>query len=242
VQGQIAESHGKSQAAGGDATAEVLQNPLINNLKTDIARLESRLQESNVNLGKNHPQTQRAESELAALKARMESETRKISSSLDTTYRVSRQKEKELAAAIEKQKQRVLGLNRQRDEVSILKRDVESAQRAFEGVSQRSAQTRLESLSVQTNAVVLNPASEPTDPSRPKLRLNLIVALVLGTMLGTAMALLLEFLDRRVRSEDDLEAAGGMPFLAGIDHLRTTSDGDMPRRRFFPSRLAGDRA
>lgn len=233
AQGQNAESQGKSRASGSDSLAEVLQNPLINSLKTDVARLESRLQESNVNLGKNHPQTQRTESELAALKARLDSETRKISTSVDTAYRVGKQKEKELAAAVEKQKQRVLGLNRQRDEVSILKRDVESAQRAFEGVSQRSAQTRLESLSVQTNAVVLTPAFEPTDPSRPKLKLNLLVALLLGTMLGISMALLREFFDRRVRAEDDLLVADGIPFLAGIDHLASVPAvaTERPRRR-----------
>ena len=65
AQGQNAENRGKSHAAG-EASADVLQNPLVNNLKTDIARLESRLQESNVNLGRNHPQTQRMESELAS--------------------------------------------------------------------------------------------------------------------------------------------------------------------------------
>jgi len=244
VQGQNAENHGKTRSGGGDSVAEVLQNPLINNLKTDIARLESRLQESNINLGKNHPQTQRTESELAALKSRLYAETAKITASLDTTYRIGKQKEKDLESAIEKQKERVLALNRQRDELNILKRDVESAQRAFEGVSQRSAQTRLESLSVQTNAVVLNPAAEPTDPSRPKIKLNLLVALVLGTMLGTGLALALEFLDRRVRSEDDFEFAGCFPCLASIDHLPVTRAviSGKSRRRLPTPKLARGRS
>ena len=69
-----------------------------------------------------------------------------ITASAETTFRIGKQKEQDIAAALEKQKQRVLRLNRQRDELSILKRDVESAQRAFEGVSQRSAQARLESV------------------------------------------------------------------------------------------------
>ena len=239
VQTQNAESRGKSRAAGG-ALAEVLQNPLVNGLKADVARLESKLQESNVNLGRNHPQTQRAESELAALKARLDSETRKISASVDTAYRIGQQKEKDLAAAIEAQKQRVLGLNRQRDEVSILTRDVESAQRAFEGASQRSAQTRLESLSVQTNAVILNPAAVPVDPSRPKIPLNVLVALVLGTLLGTSFALLLEFLDRRVRAAGDLALADGVPLLAAIDHLADVPARPVRRRRSFFKRLSLD--
>ncbi len=240
AQGQNAENRGKSRAVG-EATADVLQNPLINNLKTDIARLESRLQESNVNLGRNHPQTQRMESELASLKARLNAEVHKISASADTTFRIGKQKEQDLAEALERQKQRVLQLNRQRDELSILKRDVESAQRDFEGVSQRSAQARLESLSVQTNAVVLNPAVAPADPSRPKLKLNLLVAGVLGSLLGIGLSLLLEFTDRRIRSADDLEYAAALPLLASIGPLPEQADGTAKTARPLPLTFARGR-
>ena len=72
VQAQTSDSHSKSHSAGGsDTLAEVMQNPLINGLKSDIARLEARLQESNINLGRNHPQTQRTETELASLKGKL---------------------------------------------------------------------------------------------------------------------------------------------------------------------------
>ncbi len=217
VQGQTSDSHSKRKSAGGSETlTEVMQHPLINGLKSDIARLEAKQQESNVNLGKNHPQTLRAESELASLRTRLDSETRKISSSLGTSYQVGKQKEKELLEAMETQKTRVLDLNKQRDEMSVLKRDVESAQRAFEGVSQRSAQTRLESLSVQTNAVVLNPASEPTNPSKPKVFLNVLISIFLGTLLGVGAALMLELGNRRVRSAEDLSEAIDLPVLATI--------------------------
>ena len=217
VQGQTSDSHSKSKSAEGSATlAEVMQSPLIQGLKSDIARLEAKLQESNINLGKNHPQTLRTESELASLKAKLASETQQISSSLGTSYQVGKQKEKELLEAIETQKTRVLELGKQRDEISVLKRDVESAQRAFEGVSQRSSQTRLESLSIQTNVVILNPASEPTQPSKPKILLNILVSIFLGTLLGVGAALMLELTDRRVRSTGDLQDAFDIPVLGEL--------------------------
>ncbi len=232
VQGQTSESRSKSTPAGGSETlTEVIQNPLINNLKTEIARLESKLQESNVNLGKNHPQTQRSESELASLRTRLASETQKIAGSIDTAYQAGKQRESTLREAIEQQKTRVLGLNKQRDELNVLKRDVESAQRAFEGVSQRAAQTRLESLSVQTNAVVLNPASEPTEHSTPKTGFNLLVSVFLGMLLGVALALILELGHRRVRSADDLAEVIGLPVLASIGGSST-----LPTRRGFSRR------
>lgn len=228
VQAQTSDSRSKSKSAGGSETlAEVMQNPLINGLKADIARLEAKLQESNINLGKNHPQTIRTESELASLKQKLASETRTISTSLNTSYTVGKEKERELAEAIETHKARLLELTKQRDDIAVLKRDVEAAQRNFDGVAARAAQTRLESLSVQTNAVVLNPASEPAEPSRPKVLLNVLVSIFLGTLLGVGAALMLELGNRRVRSAQDLVDALGLPLLAMV----ASAEGEIPKRR-----------
>lgn len=234
VQGQTSDSHSKTKSAGGSETlAEVMQSPLINGLKTDIARLEAKQQESNVNFGKNHPQSIRTESELASLKAQLASQTRAISSSIGTSYAVGKQKEKELIEAIETQKSRLLALNKQRDEMSVLKRDIESAQRAFEGVSQRSSQTRLESLSAQTNAVVLNPASEPTSYSKPKVLINVLVSILLGALLGPGLAFALELGNRRVRSPEDLFGALDLPVLASIASATSPPTAGQMLRRLF---------
>ena len=241
VQTQTSDSHSKSQsAAGSDTLAEVMQSPLVNSLKTDIARLEAKQQESNINLGRNHPQTLRTESELASLKEQLANETRKIFGGINTSYQVGKQKERELRAAIETQKVRVLDLNKQRDEISVLKRDVESAQRAFEGVSQRSTQARLESLSIQTNIVALNPAAEPTTPAKPNIMLNVLLSVFVGTLLGIGFALMAEIANRRVRSSQDLVEAIDLPVLASVVSTAPPSNfhrllGDLnPRRQVRP--------
>ncbi|NJA88736.1 chain length determinant protein EpsF [Rhodocyclus tenuis] len=217
VQAQTSDSHSKQKSAGGSETlTEVIQNPLINNLKSDIARLEAKQQESSINLGKNHPQTVRNASEIVSLKERLAVETSKISGSLSTSYQVGKQKEKELLEAIDAQKARLLDISQQRDAINVLKRDVETAQRAFEAVSQRASQTRLESQSVQTNLAVLNPAIEPPEASSPKLLLNLILSVFIGTLLGVGAALALELGNRRIRSAADLSDAIKLPLLASI--------------------------
>lgn len=216
VQAQTSDSHSKTKAQSADSLAEVMQNSVIQMLKSDIARLDAKLQESNINLGKNHPQTQRVESELASLRSKLAAETTAVSTSLGTSYQVGKRKEVELREAIETQKTRLLDLTKQRDEISVLKRDVESAQRAFEGVSQRSATTRLESLSVQTNAVVLTPASPPMEHSKPKVMLNVLVSIFLGTLLGVGAALMLELGNRKIRSAQDLVDAIELPLLASV--------------------------
>jgi len=238
VQAQTSDSNSKRKSAENpEMLAEVMQNPVINSLKTDIARLEAKLQESNVNLGRNHPQTKRANSELASLRNRLAAETRHVHSSLGTSYQVGKQKEKELLEAMDIQKKRVLELNRQRDEISVLKRDVEAAQRSFEGVSQRSAQTRLESHSMQTNISPLNPAPVPTEHSRPRILLNLLVSVFLGPLLGVGLALMLELANRRVRSADDLVEVIEVPVLETIP-----SASSLPPTRRFSNKLPRPKA
>ena len=181
VQGQTSESHSKSLAAGDAGTlSEVLQNPLINSLKADISRLESKLQESNINLGKNHPQTLRSQSELASLNARLASETRKIIHSIGTAYEVSKQNESGLRDA-------------------------------------------MESLSVLTNVIILNPAFVPTEHASPKILLNVLLSLFLGTLFGGGYALMQELANVRVRSTSDLALALKLPVLAAIPHAAAPS-------------------
>jgi succinoglycan biosynthesis transport protein ExoP len=219
VQAQTSESGSKRKAGeNAETMPEVLQNPLINSLKSDIARLDAKLQEASLNLGSNHPQTKRSESELASLRKKLADETRRIQNSIGTTYNVGKLKEQDLLEAMEKQKERVLELNRERDQLSILKGDVEAAQRDFEGVSQRSALTRLESLSVQTNVATLNPAAIPTRYSRPRVLINVLISIVLGGILGVGLALSLELINRRIRSAEDLVQAIELPVLAVISN------------------------
>ncbi len=216
VQGQTTDSQSKRENVRPDTIAEVIQSPLINGLKADIARMEAKLIESSGNLGKNHPQTLRSESELANMKAQLEAETRKITSSVETTYQVGRQRERQLQGALASQKSRVLLLNKQRDELNVMRRDIESAQRAFEVVSQRASQSNIESQTNQTNILVLNPAVPPVDPSKPRVLLNVLVSIFLGVLLGVGLALVLELAKRRVRSGQDLVDALDVPLLGTI--------------------------
>lgn len=216
VQGQTTDSQSKRGSTRADTVAEVMQSPLINGLKSDIARLNAKLQESSINLGRNHPQTLRSEAELFTLRTQLDTETRKITSAIDTTYQVSKQREQQLQGALAVQKTRVLLLNKQRDELNVLRRDIESAQRAFELVSQRASQTNIESQTNQTNIAVLNPAAAPVEPSKPRVLLNILVSIFLGTLLGVGLALMLELANRRVRSVDDLAEGLDIPVLGVI--------------------------
>jgi chain length determinant protein EpsF len=216
VQGATTDSQSKRMNARSDTIAEVMQNPLTNGIKADMVRLQSKLADSNSTLGPNHPQTLRAESELAALKEQLQTETQKITSSIETTYQVGKQRERQLQGTLAGQKARVLKLNKQRDELNVMRRDIESAQHTFELLSQRASQANIESHANQTNITILNPAVAPQDPSKPRVLLNTLVSIILGGLLGLTAALLMELTHRRIRSVEDLLEALDIPSLGSV--------------------------
>lgn len=212
VQGQTTESQNKR--SGGETVADVMQNPLVNSLKSDLLKLETRIQESSANLGPSHPQMVRAQAELAALRSRLASETARVSSSIDTAYRVGKGRERELQGALAAQKARVLAINRQRGEHGVLLRELESAQRAYETVATSTSQAKLQSLTNQTNLMRLAPADEPITPTGPSGKQVLLIAGLGGLLLAIAGALLIELARRRIRTVLDLSAATHLPVLA----------------------------
>jgi chain length determinant protein EpsF len=205
VLAQSADSASKRASDGGDTLPEVMQSGVIQQLKADVARGEARLQDLAGNLGRNHPQYQRAESESAKLKQMLSEETRRVTSAIDTAGRISKGKESEIRASIEVVKRRILELKKSRGEIGVLQQEVENAQRAYDAVAQRVNQSNLESQTQQTNVSVLSPASEPTEPASPRLVLNILLSLLIGSLLGAGAALARELADRRIRRREDLE-------------------------------------
>ncbi len=216
IQAIAAESASRqAQAAGaqGDRLQEVLTNPLVGQLKADINRGEARLQELNTRYGDNHPQVIEAKANLAELRSRLDAETRKVTGGVGVTNTINRSREAQVRAELEAQRAKVLRMKAVRDEGIVLQREVENAQRAYDAVMQRLQQTSLESQTTQSNVNVLTQAEPPLEPSSPKIVLNTLLSIFLGSLLAVGTALLLELMDRRVRSMDDIVTALDLPVL-----------------------------
>ena len=214
TEGQLADTQSKHKNVNsGETLAEVMQNPVILSLKSDIIRQEGKLQEASRNLGKNSPQYQAMENEIVALKKKLDAETQQILSSINTANSVNIQKGAELKAAINSHKKQAIEDNADRDQIAVLENDVESAQKAYDVVVQRYTESNLQSQASQTNISVLTQATEPIEPSAPRLLLNMLIAVLVGVQLGLGGVFVMEMIDQRVRTTGTLISATGVPVL-----------------------------
>ena len=213
------------QSTSSNSSPSIVNNQLIQSLKSELARAEAKLSNLGEREGKNYPEYQRTEAEVNSLRAKLNSEIGVARQSLNNSFSAARQRENDLRAALAAQKAKVLALNAERDGAAVLAREVEGAQKLYDQALQRYGQTRLEGHAGQTEVAVLSSAVIPSAPARPRLGLNLALAVFLGALLGIGLALLREMTDRRVRSAYDLVAVLGAPVLGVL-----VGDADTMRR------------
>ena len=219
LQAQSVEATSRQQGAqaNGANSPDVASGMVVQNMKVQISQVESKLSELSQRVGANHPQYQSLKAELDKLKDSLAQEVKSVSASVGGTANIYRQREAEVKAALATQKEKVLKLNLYKDELMVLQRDVENAQRAMDIASQRFTQATIEGNANQTDVSVLNPATAPQRTASPKVFLNVLLSIFMGTIIGLGFALLAEMLDRRVRSREDISDLLEVPVFAIID-------------------------
>jgi capsular polysaccharide biosynthesis protein len=122
--------------------------------------------------------------------------------------------------ALDEQRAKVLKLRAVRDEASVLQRDVENAQRAYEGVLSRLNQSNLESQTNQSNVAALERATSPNLPSSPRISLNLLLGSLVAAIAATVVVGVREARDRRVRDESDFESLTNLPVVGVLPSFK----------------------
>jgi chain length determinant protein EpsF len=203
-------------AGGAERLPEVLASEAVRTLKADLARGEAALGELATQYGPRHPQYARRSAEIRELRARLAAEAGRVVAGVAHSRRQAERRAAELRAALEAQRARLLELKEGRNQLAVLARDVETAQRTYETALQRAVVSQVESRASQTSVALLNPAAAPRKPARPKVVLNVLLALAAGTLLGAGLVVLLEMFDRRVHTRADLAEASAVPLLGEL--------------------------
>jgi polysaccharide biosynthesis transport protein len=220
LQAFAAESSSRKNTAGANSP-EVLSNPVVAGLKSELSRQEAKSKELSSRFGAAHPQVQELQANINELRSRIDTEISRVTSSVSINNTVNQSREAQVRSALEQQRQKVLKLKEQRDEAAVLMRDVESAQRSYESITSRLNISSVESQSNQTNVSVLKEAGPPSRPSSPKTFLNMILAILVGGMLAVALALIAELRDRRLRTEFDVVEGLDIPLLGVMPEANT---------------------
>ncbi|KAF3996299.1 chain length determinant protein EpsF [Glaciimonas immobilis] len=220
AQGQAIEASSRGKQAmgsGGKDSPDVIANSLVQTLKSSLALAEGKFALMAQNLAPNHPQYQAAKAEVDRLRAELNSNISATNNGAANNGRILRQREAEVRAAVAAQTAKVLQLNRARDGLAVLVKDVDNTQRAYDAVNLRLTRSELEGNSNQSDVSLLTAATIPMHPVSPNISLNIVLSIMLGLMFGVALAVLKELAHRRVRTHQDTSSLLQAPVFGTIN-------------------------
>lgn len=209
-----------------DVLPDLANDPVIDNLKKEIARLEGEHSQLAKEFKPGYPPLDRIAAQLENTRNRVKIEIRSAAKSTESAYQAARAKEDELRAKMQEQKAATLNLKDSAVQYAILAREVDTDKQLYDSVLQRMREMKVAADSQSTNIYVVDKAELPQWASHPKRLQNLMVALLVGLFGGVGLAFLLDHLNSTFRTADELERYIQLPSLAIIpDFLQLNGNG-----------------
>lgn len=195
-----------------DTFPAILANPYIQQLKAEVTTLQQQHAQLSERLAERHPEMIKARTALEAAQSKLDAEGAKIVQAIENDYLAARAQENRLLAEVDKQKRELLDQDRRAIKFDALQRNATSDRQLYESLLQRAKETGISGELKTSNIRIVDVADTPRAPITPRKARSLALGLLSGAVLGIGLAFFFEYLDKRIKSPDEMKTLG-LPFL-----------------------------
>jgi polysaccharide biosynthesis transport protein len=222
---------------GTESIPAIVENLMIQKLRTDHNALAAEYKESSVTFKDDYPKLQNLKAKMQDIERQIKNEENRFLESIKTDYLTALKREEVLKQDTESKKALAMELNDRATQYKILEREVETNKLIHQSLFERSRELDARVGTELGSVQVVDYATRPLKPYTPDIPFNLLIALLAGTICGTGLAFLLEHLDNTIKRIDEISdrfhvpVLGVLPFIqadelqdiSNLVHLRPTS-------------------
>lgn len=203
-----------------DSTANVLNSPLITQLRAQEAEIARRQADLENRYGENHPTLLNARAEREDIRRQIQAEVTRIAASMRNDVEVARARLGTLQASMNSMRGQLAGNNEQMVQLREYEREAAAARRVYEDFLTRFHEITDQGSMRTLPAELISAATVPLAPSSPRLSIAFLLSLGLAMGLGLAVGFLVEALDDGLGGADEIERKTGVAALASIPKIR----------------------
>jgi capsular exopolysaccharide synthesis family protein len=189
---------------GPSALPEVMESKLIGQLKADYVAIQTEYERMSITFHDQYPAVKALVGRMNIIKTLIRGEEEKVFGTIKYRYESTKAKVAQMEKRLKAQKQLTLELNERTTQYAIIAREVETNKQIYQSLLERSRE--IESMAgISSSTIhVVDAAALPLMPSKPNVKLNMILAVVLGLMGGIGMAFFLEYFTDRVANPEEI--------------------------------------
>lgn len=215
---------GQSKFSEAQGLGEAERASTVQSLRQNVASKTVELAKLEEVFGPDYPDVKRTKAELGTLQKNLQSElsnawktfTQARNAEAAAERAATTAVEKRLRTMTERQRARLESMGVNAAQYNTLKNDYMAAQRGYNDLDQKLAAMRLQSAVPQTEMQVVDTASPFLVSISPNENKAITFALLIGLLLGSIGAILVEYLNPRVRSWGGVERLLGVRVLGKV--------------------------
>jgi succinoglycan biosynthesis transport protein ExoP len=216
AQSDLGAARGQTARGARDSVGGVLSSSVVQDLRRQRAELVRNLAEIGVRYGDRHPETIRVRDQLAGIDALIQSEERRVMSSLAANAASTQARVSSLKQSMTDLESKRANDTRNAVIADGLEREATAKRALYDRMSQMALDSMQEARVSMAPAEVVEVAQPPAKPTSPNKPLFYLVALVLGLVAGGAVIAVQELMSGGLRSAEDAERTLGLTMLAAI--------------------------
>jgi len=194
----------------------LIGSPLIENLNSQLLDAEVELSRLSKVYKPKHPKIVQIKTKIEKTRKKLTQEVGKEIKSLEAEQAVLLAREKAMGKTIADFDQEALSTNRKELKYSILQRSVTTNQKLYDTLLSKVEESNVVKDADVSNIRIVERAVLPLSPVKPKKKLNLALSIIFGLMTGVGLAFLLEYMDRSLRTEEDVQRYMDLPVLSVV--------------------------
>jgi len=191
----------------------VADSPLLQRLKQEASELDVQKAKLSKVYKDKHPEILKIDAQIEQVNQRIDAETKTMLRAVQTEFRVAKAREETLLGNVNRLRAEAQELNEKEIQYLNLQRESDSNQQLYEAVLKRLKETGVTGGLETNNVSIVEDAVLPRVPVRPRKAVNLVVAILVGLLIGVGTALTLEYFDTTVKTPDDVERHLGLPVI-----------------------------
>ena len=199
-----------------DSLPALAGNALFQHLRENETDLDRQAAQLEAQFGPSYPKVIEVNRQLRQTRSAVRVEIDRALAQSKQEFLAASNRERSLRDAFDNQKRAATSLREQSIRFTQLKQEADSNRALYDSLSQKLKEAKFTSTIRSSNISVIDKARPPSSPSQPNKRKNLLLGLMMGLVSGLGLALLLEALDRTVRTPEEVEEVAGLPSLGTI--------------------------
>jgi uncharacterized protein involved in exopolysaccharide biosynthesis len=202
--------------AGAQTIFTVAENPLTAKLKSEMADLDTEKSRLLKIYKDKHPTVLKIDAQIMQVSQQLTAELKNTLGAVETEYKVARAREEALLKQVSSIRREGQEFNEKEIQYQNLQREVESNQQLYDSVLKRLKETGVAGGLENSNVRIVEEATPPGAPIRPRKAWNLGLSIAAGLVLAFGVAFGLEYLDTTVKTPDDVERYLGLSVIGVV--------------------------